>query len=102
MAFLIHSGRATRACHRRLRVLESDILNRKIAHGNHPVLEMCAANAVVQTDPAGNRKLAKDKSYGRIDGMVALAMARSVAEYATGDPRGAAHWEEEALEQWLA
>ncbi len=85
-----------------LRVLESDILNRKIAHGNHPVLEMCAANAVVQTDPAGNRKLAKDKSYGRIDGMVALAMARSVAEYATGDPRGAAHWEEEALEQWLA
>ena len=36
-----------------LRVLESDILNRKIAHGNHPVLEMCAENAVVQTDPTG-------------------------------------------------
>ncbi len=40
---------------------------------------MCAANAVVQTDPAGNRKLAKHKSSGRIDGMVALAMAVGVA-----------------------
>jgi phage terminase large subunit-like protein len=40
---------------------------------------MCAVNAVVQRDPAGNRKLAKNKSRGRIDGMVALAMAMSVA-----------------------
>lgn len=62
-----------------LRDLESAILNQKIAHGNHPVLSMCAANATVQTDPAGNRKLSKMKSHGRIDGMVALAMAMSVA-----------------------
>jgi phage terminase large subunit-like protein len=40
---------------------------------------MCAANAVVQSDPAGNRKLDKKRSSGRIDGMVALAMAMSVA-----------------------
>ena len=58
-----------------LRELESLLLNEKIKHGMHPVLRMCAANAVVQPDPAGNRKLAKDKSSGRIDGMVALAMA---------------------------
>lgn len=62
-----------------LRELESEILNGRIAHGNHPVLTMCAANAVVQSDPAGNRKLAKDKSSGRIDGMVALTMAIGVA-----------------------
>ena len=62
-----------------LRDLESDLLNGNLAHGNHPVMTMCAANAVVQSDPAGNRKLAKDKSTGRIDGMVALAMARGVA-----------------------
>jgi len=62
-----------------LRELESDLLNGKVAHGNHPVLSMCAANAVVQTDPAGNRKLTKAKSHGRIDGMVALAMSHSVA-----------------------
>jgi phage terminase large subunit-like protein len=62
-----------------LRDLETDLLNGNVAHGNHPVLTMCAANAVVQSDPAGNRKLAKDKSAGRIDGMVALAMARAAA-----------------------
>lgn len=62
-----------------LRDLESALLNRRIAHGNHPVLEMCARNATVQADPAGNRKLSKMKSHGRIDGMVALAMAMSVA-----------------------
>ncbi|MFA9232064.1 MAG: terminase large subunit [Microgenomates group bacterium] len=62
-----------------LRDLESAILNQKIAHGGHPVLTMCASNATVQADPAGNRKLSKIKSHGRIDGMVALAMAMSVA-----------------------
>lgn len=58
-----------------LRQLESILLAGKMRHGNQPVLTMCAANAVVQQDPAGNRKLAKDRSSGRIDGMVALAMA---------------------------
>ena len=62
-----------------LRDLESALLNQRIAHGGHPVLTMCAANATVQSDPAGNRKLSKIKSHGRIDGMVALAMAMSVA-----------------------
>jgi phage terminase large subunit-like protein len=40
---------------------------------------MCAANAVVTSDPAGNRKLNKAKAAGRIDGMVALTMAFGVA-----------------------
>jgi phage terminase large subunit-like protein len=62
-----------------LRDLESDLLDEKFAHGDHPVLSMCAANAVVTQDPAGNRKLDKAKATGRIDGMVALAMARAVA-----------------------
>lgn len=62
-----------------LRDLESALLNGRIAHGGHPVLTMCASNATVQADPAGNRKLSKIKSHGRIDGMVALAMAMSVA-----------------------
>jgi phage terminase large subunit-like protein len=63
-----------------LRDLESDLLNGKFAHGNHPVLQMCAANAVVERNQStGDRKLTKGKSRGRIDGMVALAMARAVA-----------------------
>ncbi len=61
-----------------LRELESLLLTRKLRHGNHPVLTMCAANAVVTSDPAGSRKLDKQKATGRIDGMVALAMAVGV------------------------
>lgn len=62
-----------------LRTLESLLLNGQIAHDGHPVLTMCAANATTQTDSTGNRKLSKAKSHGRIDGMVALAMAVAVA-----------------------
>ncbi len=62
-----------------LRDLEGLILNKRLAHGNHPVLGMCAQNVTVAVDPAGNRKFTKQKSRGRIDGMVALAMATSVA-----------------------
>jgi phage terminase large subunit-like protein len=61
-----------------LRELESALLNRKLRHGNHPVLTMCAQNATVQTDAAQNRKFVKAKATGRIDGMVALAMAVGV------------------------
>ncbi len=62
-----------------LDLLEADMLNARIRHGGHPVLTMCAANAVVVQDAAGNRKLDKSKSTGRIDGMVALTMARGAA-----------------------
>lgn len=62
-----------------LRDLESVLLDGRMRHGAHPVLTMCAANAVVTSDPAGNRKLDKAKATGRIDGMVALAMAVAMA-----------------------
>ncbi|MDN6109271.1 MAG: phage terminase family protein, partial [Enterobacterales bacterium] len=45
----------------------------------HPVLTMCAQNAVVVKDAAGNRKLDKSKATGRIDGMVAMTMAAGAA-----------------------
>jgi phage terminase large subunit-like protein len=61
-----------------LDALEADLLQEKIRHGGHPVLAMCAANAVAVSDPAGNRKLDKAKATGRIDGLVALAMAEGV------------------------
>lgn len=62
-----------------LRTLESLLLSSRLNHGNHPVLKMCAANAVVKADEVGNRKLDKKKSRGRIDGMVALAMSVAMA-----------------------
>lgn len=58
-----------------IRELEARLLARKLRHGGHPVLQMCAVNTVAVSDPAGNRKFTKQKSTGRIDGMVALAMA---------------------------
>lgn len=61
-----------------LDALEADLLQEKLRHGGHPVLAMCAANAVAVQDPAGNRKLDKSKATGRIDGMIALAMAEGV------------------------
>lgn len=63
-----------------LDAFESDLLNKRLRHGGHPILKWNAANAVVVKDPAGNRKLDKSKSTGRIDGMVALAMTRTVDE----------------------
>lgn len=69
--------------------LEELLLNKRLRHGEQPVLTMCAANAVITKDPAGNRKLDKHKATGRIDGMVALSMAVGVMETAEGNDDGA-------------
>lgn len=62
-----------------LDALEAALVSGKVLHGGHPVLTWCAANAVATRDPAGNRKLDKSKATGRIDGLVALAMALGAA-----------------------
>lgn len=54
---------------------ERRLLDRQVRHGGNPVMTWCAANAVVVTDPAGNRKVAKEKATGRVDGIVAAIMA---------------------------
>ncbi|GAA3928683.1 terminase large subunit [Luteimonas lutimaris] len=69
-----------------LDALEAELLNARIAHGGHPVLTMCAANATTVKDPAGGRKLDKSRSTGRIDGMQALAMAIGISQTAEAPP----------------
>ena len=59
--------------------LETLILNGRLRHGGNPVLRWCASNASVTMDPAGARKLDKQRSIGRIDGLVALTMAAGLA-----------------------
>jgi phage terminase large subunit-like protein len=50
-------------------------LEKKLAHGGHPVLRWMMDNVYVRTDPAGNIKPDKEKSTERIDGAVAMIMA---------------------------
>ncbi len=66
--------------------LESAILNGKLRVKYNPVLRWNVASTVIDTDPAGNRKFAKNKSTGRIDGVVALAMAMTLAVKAETAP----------------
>jgi phage terminase large subunit-like protein len=75
----VEFGQGTQSMSPALRDLEAALLDGKIAHGNHPVLAMCAACAVVEGKDDANRKLSKNRSSGRIDGMVALTMALGVA-----------------------
>ena len=50
-------------------------LEKKIAHGGHPVLRWNMDNICIRTDPAGNIKADKAKSTEKIDGAIALIMA---------------------------
>lgn len=70
-----------------VRELETKLLQGKLKHGNHPILSMCAGNAKIEMDAAGGRKFTKKKSTGRIDGLVALAMAvEALARYEESKP----------------
>jgi len=60
-------------------VLERLVEQGKLRHDGHPVLKMAAANCRVEMDSAGNRKLSKRKSTGRIDPIVATCMAVGIA-----------------------
>ena len=76
----VEFGQGTQSMSPALRSLEELLRDKQLAHGNHPVLTMCAACAVVDGKDDANRKLSKNKSSGRIDGLVALAMAVGVAQ----------------------
>jgi phage terminase large subunit-like protein len=75
--------------------LERLVAERKLRHGGHPIMNMCAAGAVAERDPAGNRKLNKAKSSSRIDGMVALAMALGVTS--VEDVQASSPWDDPAF-----
>ena len=58
------------------------VLARELQHGADPVVDWCASNVSIRTDPAGNVKPDKERSIERIDPIVAVIMAvgRSMAE----------------------
>ena len=75
----VEFGQGVKSMSPALRELEQIVLDRKLAHGDHPVLSMCMANTTIVRDDAGNRKPSKKRSRGRIDGTIALLMAVGVA-----------------------
>lgn len=58
-----------------VREFERRLLSRQLHHGADPVLRWAVSNAVVQRDPAGLQKIAKDRSADKVDPLVALVMA---------------------------
>ena len=60
-------------------------LDKKLAHGGHPVLRWMMDNIHIRTDPAGNIKPDKEKSTEKIDGAVATIMALDRAIRHNGD-----------------
>src|SRR5262249_42136516 len=68
---LVEHGQGYKDMSRAVDILERLVVQQRIRHGNHPVLQWNAFNAVVVKDPAGSRKLDKSRSVGRIDGLVA-------------------------------
>ena len=50
------------------------VLERKLAHGGHPVLRWMMDNIFIRSDPAGNIKADKEKSTEKIDGAIATIM----------------------------
>ena len=63
-----------------LRSFEEEVIEGRLAHGGNPLLTWAVANAVVDMDPAGGRKLAKDRAHGRIDPLVASVLAVGLAK----------------------
>lgn len=86
-------GQGTASMTPALRSLEVKLLNEQLKHGGHPVMNMCAANAKVVGD-SGARKFDKQRTRGRIDGMVALAMAVGVMPQDLEEEEG-------TLDDWL-
>lgn len=77
----------------RLEAFEQLLLAGKIRHGGHPLLNLAASNAIAVADPAGNRKLAKDKATQRIDPLVAAVMgAYAVSEGRKDELVGDVSW----------
>ena len=59
---------------------EQLVLDELLIQDDNPVMNWNMANCEVRVDPAGNRKLDKSSDKKKIDGVVAMVMALSLAE----------------------
>ena len=67
------------------------VMEKKIRHACHPVLDWNMGNVVVDKDAAGNIKPNKAKSTEKIDGLVALIMGLARATLGGGGAKESAY-----------
>lgn len=79
-----------------MREFERRLLAKRINHGGNPILRWMADNVAVRQDPAGNLKVDKATSQGKVDGIVALVMA--LDRCMRHEPRRRSVYEERGLE----
>jgi phage terminase large subunit-like protein len=72
---LVSWGQGYRDMSPAIDAFELAMLERRLLHASHPILNWNASNARADSDPIGNRRLIKQKAIERIDGIVALIMA---------------------------
>lgn len=59
----------------RVTALETALLENRIRHSGHPIANLAAASCIVDTDPAGGRKINKARSHNKVDYLSAAIMA---------------------------
>lgn len=72
---LVECGQGYRDMSPRIEAATAALLDHRVRHGGHPVLTSAASAATIVRDPAGNGKLDKGKTFGRIDPIVTFVMA---------------------------
>jgi phage terminase large subunit-like protein len=77
------------------------VMEGKIRHARHPVLDWNIGNVIIDEDPAGNIKPNKRKSTEKIDGAIALIMGLARATLQAAVPTGSVYDREERGILWL-
>jgi phage terminase large subunit-like protein len=77
------------------------VMEGKMRHARHPVLDWNIGNVIIDEDPAGNIKPNKRKSTEKIDGAVALIMGFARATLQAAEHTDSVYDREERGILWL-
>ncbi|MCM3730062.1 terminase large subunit [Fictibacillus nanhaiensis] len=76
---VVDFGQGYRSMSPAIKHFEELMFDKKIQHGNHPIMNWMAGNVIATEDAAGNVKYDKGKAKYRIDGIIAMLMGVSRA-----------------------
>jgi phage terminase large subunit-like protein len=77
---LVDFGQGYQSMSPAIKIFETKLAENTVRHDGNPCLTWCASNVVALTDAAENKKYDKSRSIGRIDGIIAAAMACGILE----------------------